>query len=331
MLNLRDSARSRHHGAWVTCALLVVALTVCSNALAMGGRSEAAGCAGRVQPYPVGPAPAAESELVPPGATAALICRYRGLNDPYPRYANSLAGAATVTDSSTLHSLTDQFNALPPTSPSGTAAACPADDGSSLVVIFDYASSAPDPVFVRPTGCSSATNGYLTANMAFEAGQRLRTELQHLTGCPSSLEDWFCDSDSLPAALATEQRAFLRAELIVSGKRGNLRAIVRRNGYRFSARSVTAGRLTIRWYARNLHGVPVSIASGEETFNDALTKPFTIHLTSRGRQLLGEAITVTLTARATFIPAALFPPPSVAFTPDSGPKVEVARTFTLAG
>ena len=37
---------------------------------------------------------------------------------------------------------------------------------------------------VHPTGCSDATNGYITADMSFDAGQRLRTGLQRMTGGP---------------------------------------------------------------------------------------------------------------------------------------------------
>ena len=144
--------------------------------------------------------PDAQRELVPVGAVSVTICRYRGLNDPSPRYVNQFVGSAALTDGQQVRSLGDQFNALPPPLPSGTAAACPSDDGSLLLAIFAYSQSTPNPVSVHPTGCSDATNGYITADMSFDAGQRLRTELQRMTGCNSSLENWLCNSDPVPSS-----------------------------------------------------------------------------------------------------------------------------------
>jgi hypothetical protein len=69
---------------------------------------------------------------------------------------------------------------------------------SSLLAIFDYAHATPDPVSVRLTGCSLATNGFVMASMAFDAGQRLRNELAHLTGCHSSVSNWLCTTDPAP-------------------------------------------------------------------------------------------------------------------------------------
>lgn len=157
-----------------------------------------AGC----PPKPTAVAPSqsseAQRELVPSGAVSVTLCRYRGLNDPTPRYVSQLVGSATLTSGWRARSLGDRFDALPPLQ--GGTTACPSDDGSALLVIFAYPRSIRDPVSVHPTGCSYATNGSITADMAVDAGQRLRTELQRMTGCNSSRDNWLCNSDPTPSS-----------------------------------------------------------------------------------------------------------------------------------
>jgi hypothetical protein len=91
-----------------------------------------------------------------------------------------------------------------------------------VLAIFEYSHATTDPVSIRLTGCSLATNGFVTATMAFDAGQRLRSELAHMTGCHSSRSDSFCDSDpvvprvvgrDVTAAYGQLHRAGLRVSL----------------------------------------------------------------------------------------------------------------------
>ena len=198
-------------GAGLVGVVTVVAGVATTNAITRAP-STTERCPEKAQSVVRSPAPGAQQQLVPPGALSVTVCRYRGLNDPNPRYANQLVGSARVADAKQVQSLGDQFNSLPP--PSGAPAACPADDGSSMLAIFEYSGSPADPVLVHPTGCSYATNGYTKGNVALKGGQTLRTELQHLTGCASSLENWWCNSDPLPSTNTSHPR---RRDATVTG------------------------------------------------------------------------------------------------------------------
>lgn len=185
--------------AWfVRYALLTTLLTavisgLASTAFASRASAAAQGCPETAPGAVSSGSPGAQQQLVPAGAVSLTLCRYRGLSDPNPSYVNQLVGSATLTDPQQLQLSADQFNALPPF-PNGVFA-CPLDDGSSLLASFEYANSPPDEVSIRSTGCSSATNGYVTSSMMFSGGQELRTELQNLTGCASSIDYWLCNSD----------------------------------------------------------------------------------------------------------------------------------------
>lgn len=171
-----------------------------------------AGCPARGGGFPTGPVPAGQAALVPAGAVSVTLCRYRGLNDPDPRYVNELVSSITIADPGELQSLTDQFNTLPTTGPGvgGTGpVGCPADDGSSLAVVFSYPSGAPDPVVVQPHGCSQATNGLIRVSMAFAPGPQLVDMLQRRAGCST----FMCDSD-----FVGEQSASIQAVLQADGQ-----------------------------------------------------------------------------------------------------------------
>ncbi len=184
----------RHLRPVAVLSALVVGLAITD--LMSGAAPAQQACPQSAPGAPSSGTPGAQQQLVPSGPVSLTLCRYRGLNDPTPTYVNQIAGSATVTDPMQLQSLEDQFNALPP--PQSGTFACPADDGSSLLARFDHPNSPSDEVLIRTTGCSDATNGYVTASMAFNGGQQLRTELQNLTGCASSIDDWLCNSDPVP-------------------------------------------------------------------------------------------------------------------------------------
>jgi hypothetical protein len=180
-------------------AALLLGVMVLSSATTAGpARAASSGCPVKPTGFSPSQSASARQELVPPGADSVTLCRYRGFNDPTPRFANELVGSHTVRDPSQVRAFGEQFDALPPASGTLHASACPADDESSLLAIFDYAHATPDPVSVRLTGCSLATNGFVMASMAFDTGQRLRNELAHLTGCHSSVSNWLCTTDPEP-------------------------------------------------------------------------------------------------------------------------------------
>jgi hypothetical protein len=100
---------------------------------------------------PISQRPGADRTLVPTGARAVLICRYR---DPRHLIAHRL-----ITNPATVRALVAAFNGLPPIHPG--VEACPVDTGNAVVAHFEYATKPDDPVHVNRTGCRSVTNGHL--------------------------------------------------------------------------------------------------------------------------------------------------------------------------
>lgn len=93
----------------------------------------------------------ARDEVVPPGPTAVLLCRYG------PRGAR--VREVSITSSTTVTELAARLNALP--SASG-AYACPSDEGETITADFSYASGPENPVSIRLSGCQTVTNGHVT-------------------------------------------------------------------------------------------------------------------------------------------------------------------------
>ncbi|HWD84168.1 MAG TPA: hypothetical protein VG321_00350 [Solirubrobacteraceae bacterium] len=93
----------------------------------------------------------AHATLIPPGATAVLLCRYG------PGGTRVLE--RSITHGPTVSQLGWELNALP--SAKGVYS-CPSDDGESITADFSYASGAENPVAVGLSGCQSATNGHVT-------------------------------------------------------------------------------------------------------------------------------------------------------------------------
>lgn len=92
----------------------------------------------------------AHATLLPPGATAVLLCRYG------PGGTRVLE--RSITRGATVSQLSWELNALP--SARGTYS-CPSDDGESITADFSYASGAESPVSVGLSGCQSVTNGHV--------------------------------------------------------------------------------------------------------------------------------------------------------------------------
>jgi hypothetical protein len=113
--------------------------------------------------------------LVPDGPSAALICRYWGLDDRERRPAG-LAGAVAVQDPGVLSRLVARLDALPPV-PGPPAPSCPASSGRSEVIFFHYSGAPDDPVRVAAQGCAPVTNGRLERwGISLPSGRHWRDE-----------------------------------------------------------------------------------------------------------------------------------------------------------
>jgi len=120
---------------------------------------------------------ALHARLVPAGATALELCRYRGLNPPGG--FGRLILSRRVTNAGTVRSLAKGLDALPRV-PSG-AFDCPADDGSQVLAIFGYPRRDPVTIRVKMRGCQVVTNGVITRWATTAAGERLVGRLSRLT------------------------------------------------------------------------------------------------------------------------------------------------------
>src|ERR1700722_1695203 len=127
---------------------LVVALAATHGLAAEGGTARGA----RIAPTTLA-ASANTRELVPPGATQVLLCRYHGLNPAST--AHRLVRGRLVTNRAEVQRLASELTALPKTR---GRIACPMDDGSEIAVEFSYSHSASVTVTVGLTGCRTVSN-----------------------------------------------------------------------------------------------------------------------------------------------------------------------------
>jgi hypothetical protein len=122
-------------------------------------------------------ASASKHQLVPPGATSVLLCRYRGLNPAAT--AHRLARARLVANAVEVKRFITELDGLPELK---GRVPCPMDDGSEITATFDYSHAATATVSVGLTGCRMVSNGRLTRTAESTTGARLLDQLMKLVG-----------------------------------------------------------------------------------------------------------------------------------------------------
>jgi hypothetical protein len=100
---------------------------------------------------------------------------------------------------------------------------------------------------------------------------------------------------------------WLKGDITPHGNAARIAELLKHRGYRFSAKSLTAGTLRISWYhvskdARPARANPTALTVGTGTarFATAGTAKITIKLTRRGERLLKHAKRIKITARGSF-------------------------------
>jgi hypothetical protein len=116
--------------------------------------------------------------LVSGGARAVLLCRYRGVN-PDPTRTETLARSRVITSSAIVAKLAQRFDKLQPAAP-GTYA-CPADDQSKIIAIFQFSHGPSGPVVTSLEGCRLVTNGRVSRTALYAPGAQLVSQLKALT------------------------------------------------------------------------------------------------------------------------------------------------------
>jgi hypothetical protein len=164
----------------VTRALLVLAVAASLALPACGGPATVpatAACPASDRHTAVSARPGAKHQIVPPGASAVLLCRYSGLNTPSGDFR--LTVSVRVHDSTTVARLARELDALAPTR---AVYHCPIDTAADIVARFTYASGPQNPVTIDHTGCNPVTNGHLQRNAGVTAaGRRLVGALARMT------------------------------------------------------------------------------------------------------------------------------------------------------
>lgn len=114
------------------------------------GRQGSAACASTSRAPVNSRRSGAQDEVVPPGATAVLLCRY-GPDGQRVR-------ERSVTSAGIVSRLAEELNALPIAK---GAYSCPFDDGESLTADFSYPSGPENPVSIGLSGCALVSNGHV--------------------------------------------------------------------------------------------------------------------------------------------------------------------------
>src|SRR5229473_2480859 len=148
-------------------ALMAVAALLAACVIAAGGVTTSFGRASAHQPVcprtdrhlPTATSQVKVNVLVSGGARAVLLCRYRGVN-PDPTRAGTLARSRAITSPAIVAKLAQRFDMLRPALP-GTYA-CPADDQSKIVAIFEFGHGRSDLVVTSLEGCRPVSNGRLS-------------------------------------------------------------------------------------------------------------------------------------------------------------------------
>jgi hypothetical protein len=103
---------------------------------------------------------------------------------------------------------------------------------------------------------------------------------------------------------AVNVRALLMHALFARGKSASIRSLLKHGGYSFSFAAPSAGRLQVLWY-RLVHGRRLLVGTVTFTFRKAGSAKIEIRVTRAGRNLLGHAGKLRLTASAGFTPVGL--------------------------
>jgi hypothetical protein len=160
--------------------LLAAALTTASGLAVAATRDERPmRCPGNDRPLPRSNGEAAAETLVPPGFRGMLLCRYRGVS-PTPDLAGTLAVSRRIKEEATVKRVAREFNALPPIPPGSGVAACPSDNGSTVIAFFHYARAPAVPVTANLRGCRSVTNGQAVRTALTAPGERLLRHIENL-------------------------------------------------------------------------------------------------------------------------------------------------------
>jgi hypothetical protein len=139
---------------------------------------------------------------------------------------------------------------------------------------------------------------------------------------PSPVPEGSALASKTAVVSAAQVAALLGGELVPSGKRANIAALLKNGGFVRALRALEGGVATIGWYQVPpgakvaKQAKPVLVATGRLTFTTAGTATIKIRLTKAGRALLKRVKRAALTARGTFTPAGASP-------------VVVLRRFTL--
>jgi hypothetical protein len=193
----------------------------------------------------------------------------------------------------------------------GAEAECALSSGGAFT---PYGTSAV-PVFARVFDLSPSTTYHFRIVAVGEGGTATGSDQTFSTRAPIFNE---VEGGELPPSGPAPAHAhgaggvlsFLAAQLIPSGRRAAIGALLRSGSFAQRFRAPQAGAATIQWYylppgtklARKASNAPVLVATGRRIYGAAGWGVITIHLTPAGRRLLSHAKRIGLTATLAFAP-----------------------------
>lgn len=109
-------------------------------------------------------------------------------------------------------------------------------------------------------------------------------------------------------------KAQLLKQLVPLGKAATISVLLKKSGYTFSFKTLTAGRVVISWYylptsarTSKAKSNPVLVATGKASFSKAGGVRLTIKLTAQGKRMLKAATRLKLIMRGTYTPSGKSP------------------------
>jgi hypothetical protein len=116
-----------------------------------------------------------DTQLLPGASpTAALLCRYAGVNGARGKPATTLLDRRDL-DASAADRLANALRRLPLAHPVGAVRSCPEDDGSAVLLAFRYPGRADVGLRVTTSGCPTVANGRIRT----DAGPAVRDLEKH--------------------------------------------------------------------------------------------------------------------------------------------------------
>jgi alpha-tubulin suppressor-like RCC1 family protein len=166
-----------------------------------------------------------------------------------------------------------------------------------------------------PAGLSIAANGQISGTPTSSGASDVVLHVSDIFGVsatsatiPLTIAPAIVPVGQTKVSTAAQLKAGLLAQLGIAGKSAKIAALLKRKGYSYSFKALSAGTLAISWYflppgahvAKKKKVPPILIASGKLIFKAPGTKSLTVKLTRKGQSLLKHRSKLKITEKGGF-------------------------------